>query len=60
MTDGRMPPVHSNLDAAPEYFIKLVRCTCEMDYSNRRSTVARSESRGVCTNGNETENDSNR
>ncbi|KAK2140445.1 hypothetical protein LSH36_1351g00005 [Paralvinella palmiformis] len=35
-----MTPVHSNLDAAPDYIIKLVRCTCKVDCSKRRKAVA--------------------
>ena len=68
VTDGRMTPVHSDMDAAPECLIKLVRCACKGDCSNKRCgcrsigldcTVACSECRGVYANGDETKDDSN-
>lgn len=64
MTDGKMTPVHSDQDAAPEYLIKLVRCSCKGDCSNKRCgcrsiglecTVACSECKGVCRNRDETD-----
>ncbi|KAK2146284.1 hypothetical protein LSH36_619g01000, partial [Paralvinella palmiformis] len=68
MTDGKMTPVHPDLDAALEYLIKLVRCTCKVDCSKMECgyrsislacTVPCSESTSVCANGNETEDGSN-
>ena len=68
MTDGRRTPVHSDLATAPRYLIKLVRCACKGDCSNKRCgcrnigldcIVACSECRGIYANGDDTGDDSN-
>jgi 5'-3' exonuclease len=60
--DTRMIPVHSDLAAAPDYLLKLVRCSCKGGCSDKRCgcrklglpcTFACRECRGICANADE-------
>jgi hypothetical protein len=58
-SDGKMKPVHSDLDAAPQALLELVRCTCKSGCGTLRCGCRRqglecssacSGCRGVCEN----------